>query len=286
MANRSARRFLLDNSTTCHYKGLLVEVEEGVRLQTHVSWDTNGGSNSSCAIIFLHPHPWFGGEYRNNVVSGLFQYFESLSYTCCRINFRGVGLSSGRGSWRGSSERKDLLATCRFLLNLHDDVAEHDGVAEPRSDDTPSPFINRIVICGYSYGSIIGSSIVNELDEISGFVAISYPFGVLYLLFMGHWMKKSYTDKPNLWLMGTKDNFTSISRFSRWFDDISAKSTEAVIKARERTSVTDGATASARLSVDAESKSTKVVVDGMDHFWNGRERELGDMICVWMTENL
>lgn len=46
-----------------------------------------------------------------------------------------------------------------------------------------------------------------------GCIAVSYPFGVLTWILMGHLLNLAKTEKPCLWVIGTEDNFTSVSRF-------------------------------------------------------------------------
>ena len=78
----------------------------------------------------------------NNVVVRLAANFQQAGCRTLRFNFRGVGGSSGSGSWRGSSEQDDVLAVCRHFLSI-------DGAPK------------RILIVGYSYGSAIASSVVD-----------------------------------------------------------------------------------------------------------------------------
>ncbi len=61
----------------------------------------------------------------------------------------------------------------------------------------------------------IASSCVNELDEILGYVAISYPFGPYFFLYFGNssLLSSSKSNKPKLFIIGDKDNFTSTSKF-------------------------------------------------------------------------
>ena len=108
------------------------------------------------------------------------QLFGSTSEVCVRwiapektqiytwlIYNKGVGKSSGWGSWRGGAEQSDVLSVAKFLLRKQENQKQEEF-----------PKIDQIVLVGYSYGSVVTSSVANEMDEIKGFVAISYPFGV------------------------------------------------------------------------------------------------------------
>ena len=108
-------------------------------------------------VVLTHPYGPLGGEMNNNVVAFLAMCFQAAGLTTARFNFRGVGGSTGRGTWRGSGEQQDVLAVCRHLLEMPDGP-------------------KRLIIVGYSYGSAIASSVVDALPEIKGFVAIAYPY--------------------------------------------------------------------------------------------------------------
>jgi len=109
----------------------------------------------SVGIVCTHPMPMLGGNMRNNVVYALCKYFSSLGATTLRFNFRWVGRSSGSGSWFGETERGDVVSCCNYLLENH----KH---------------INKILLIGYSYGSVISSSVAGEIDSVIGFCAIRY----------------------------------------------------------------------------------------------------------------
>jgi alpha/beta superfamily hydrolase len=69
------------------------------------------------------------------------------------------------------------------------------------------------VIVGYSYGSVIGSSVVDDHESIIGYAAISYPFGPLKLMLLSSLLPRSKSTKPKLFIMGSNDNFTSTKKF-------------------------------------------------------------------------
>ena len=59
--------------------------------------------------MVTHPLPMLGGNMHNNVVSAVCRYFSQKGATALRINFRGVGKSGGSTSWRGGTEREDVV---------------------------------------------------------------------------------------------------------------------------------------------------------------------------------
>jgi alpha/beta superfamily hydrolase len=87
-------------------------------------------ARGSAAIA--HPHPQFGGDLHNNVVTALWRGFAAAHVATVRCNFRGVGASTGAHG-DGSGERLDHLAAL--------DVAHALAPTAP------------LYGCGYSFGA-------------------------------------------------------------------------------------------------------------------------------------
>ncbi|MFW9970441.1 MAG: alpha/beta hydrolase, partial [Candidatus Odinarchaeota archaeon] len=58
-------------------------------------------------VLICHPHPQYGGDMYNNVVSGVFNKLIENDISCLRFNFRGVGKSTGIHS-DGTGELNDV----------------------------------------------------------------------------------------------------------------------------------------------------------------------------------
>ncbi len=139
-------------------------------------------------VLICHPHPEFGGNMFNNVVSGVFNTLIQNSISCLRFNFRGVGKSTGTHS-EGSGELSDVRACINFLLN------------DKKSE--------RIIICGYSYGAAIGCSAINYSNNVIGFISISFPWD-----FVGVKYKElTQSTKPKLFIQGDKDTIAQYKNF-------------------------------------------------------------------------
>jgi hypothetical protein len=88
-------------------------------------------------VVITHPHPLYGGDMDNPVVSAIRLAFRRKGFTTLRFNFRGVGASDGRhGS--GIEERLDVQAALAHLLAL--------GVTE-------------IDLAGYSFGTWVNAGV-------------------------------------------------------------------------------------------------------------------------------
>jgi len=149
-------------------------------------------SEKASAILIVHPHPQFGGDMHNNVVSGVFNKFKSNNISCLRFNFRAVGKSTGVHT-SGRGELSDVKACINFLLNERG--------------------IKRIFICGYSYGAAIGCSAVRYSEKIIGFTAISFPWDFM----SSKYKKLSQSIKPKLFIQGDRDDIAYYSKFNEHY---------------------------------------------------------------------
>jgi alpha/beta superfamily hydrolase len=139
-------------------------------------------------VLICHPHPQYGGNMYNNVVSGVFNELVDNNISCLRFNFRGVGKSSGIHS-DGTGELNDVEACIDFLI----DEGKHE----------------RIIICGYSYGAAIGCSAINYSDKVIGYISISFPWDLLD----SKYKKLSQSNKPKLFIQGNKDTVAIYEKF-------------------------------------------------------------------------
>lgn len=129
----------------------------------------------------------------NNVVSAVFNIFMTNNISCLRFNFRAVGRSTGSHS-SGRGELSDVKACIDFLINTKQ--------------------VEKIFICGYSYGAAIGCSTVSQSERIIGYASISFPWD-----FMGIKYKKlSQTDKPKLFIQGDRDDVANFNNFQNHYE--------------------------------------------------------------------
>ena len=139
------------------------------------------------AVILCHPHPEYGGDMHNNVVSALFQDYKSRDIPVIRFNFRGTGNSTGTPAG-GIGEIEDVKAVVHAFCN----ITEHDFA----------------FIAGYSFGAAVGGVAAAEMRTVIGYAAIAMPFD----LFPEH-ARRMNCAKPKLFVQGTKDNVADYTRF-------------------------------------------------------------------------
>jgi len=115
-------------------------------------------TTGSRGLIMAHPHPLYGGDMNNPVVTTVTRTFANAGYATLRFNFRGVGASQGEFA-DGRGEIYDLLAARDYLTDL--------GIKE-------------ITLAGYSFGAwvIVNAAAAGKL-ETESLILISPPAAML-----------------------------------------------------------------------------------------------------------
>ncbi len=144
-------------------------------------------------VLICHPHPQYGGNMYNNVVSGVFNKLIKNDISCLRFNFRGVGKSTGMHS-NGTGELEDVRVCINFLIN----EKNHES----------------LIICGYSYGAAIGCSAINYSDKVISYISISFPWNFVD----AQYKTQSQSDKPKLFIQGDQDTVAVYEKFEENFN--------------------------------------------------------------------
>ena len=134
----------------------------------------------------------------DHVIDSLFHSFIRNKIPVVKFNFRGVNASQGTYS-NGIGEQKDVLSALKFFKKVTK--------------------VNKIILIGYSFGSLIAYSVLCENDSIAGFIGISHPFGLMKPekrkeFSLNDFVFKEYSSKlPKLFIIGDRDEFTPIYEF-------------------------------------------------------------------------
>ncbi|GAB2218345.1 hypothetical protein Droror1_Dr00001565 [Drosera rotundifolia] len=151
----------------------------------------NSGNNNKRGIVLIHPYSIMGGC--QGLLRGIASGLADKGHLALTFDMRGVGRSTGRASITGFPEVKDVVAVCKW-------VCENLGVG-------------RILLVGSSAGAPIAGSAVDQVEQIVGYVSIGYPFGfTASILFGRHHGAILKSPKPKLFIMGTRDGFTSVKQ--------------------------------------------------------------------------
>eukprot|EP01059_Diplonema_ambulator_P006047 TRINITY_DN15821_c0_g1_i1.p1 TRINITY_DN15821_c0_g1~~TRINITY_DN15821_c0_g1_i1.p1 ORF type:complete len:247 (+),score=79.83 TRINITY_DN15821_c0_g1_i1:48-743(+) len=177
------------------WKEEYVETEEGEVIQVKVG--VPEVVREDVLVVVTHPYGLLGGDLDNPVCMAVGRMAVEKGLVTVRLNFRGVGESSGTGSWRGQAEQQDVLS----VISRYE---THPAFTSPP----------RIALIGYSYGSLISGSLLSRHPSIALYTAIAYPFSVAWALTLFN--QEAYLRPlqespsiPKLFIHGNRDQFTS-----------------------------------------------------------------------------
>jgi len=189
---------------------------------------------SHVLVLFLHPYSRFGGKMQEPVVRSCHNAFAQLGYHSLSFNFTGVGKSKGSLDWWGNGDRAAAQETIRWGLE--------------------NTTCTSVIIVGHSYGSLVGFSLLPELNTlVQGCVLISPPLGTWSKMAFGHLIEKGIKCKhPLFFVLGSEDAFTSLP---------SLKETMKKLKS---------------------SKSKALLVKNGTHNWEGMTDVVVDRVVEWV----
>jgi len=135
------------------------------------------------AALVLHPHPLGGGTMHNKVVFRAAAALNEAGLTTLRINFRGVGQSTGEHD-EGRGELDDARAGLNYL-----------------SEQYPSL---PITLCGFSFGARVGLEVgMNDL-RVRYLIGIGAPLNKYDFGFLEE------CRKPLLFVHGERDEYGDV----------------------------------------------------------------------------
>ena len=164
------------------------ETADGVTLAGDLALPDGPTGKLSGAAIVCHPHPQYGGNRFDHVVTALFRALPVAGVAALRFDFR-------RRFDDGIGERLDAAAA---LDQLADELI--GASAGPPSGDTsagPPP----LVAAGYSFGAMIAASLDDR--RIAARILVAPPLAV-----MASTTEPPGTDVPTLVLTPAHDQFS------------------------------------------------------------------------------
>lgn len=163
------------------------------------------GSNRTGAVI-SHPHPLYGGEKHNNVVSAVTHTLQETGHATLRFNFRGVGRSEGSHAG-GTGEIEDVRAAMRF-------VQEKTG-----GDEAP------VMLAGYSFGAWVSANTLEGDSFASHVLLVAPPTG----MFDFAMLTKDKQERARHIIVGDRDQFCDHDALQQVFDKLPEPKTMRVI---------------------------------------------------------
>lgn len=141
-------------------------------------------------VVICHPHPLYGGEMRNTVVTALTDAFGRAGFATLRFNFRGVGYSGGTHD-EGKGEVDDVKGAVTFLASR---------VSVP-----------SLAVVGYSFGSIVGLRAGADDPRVHSLIGVALPIARRDASFL------ETVTKPKLLISGTRDDISPAAALDRLF---------------------------------------------------------------------
>jgi alpha/beta superfamily hydrolase len=135
------------------------------------------------AALVLHPHPLGGGTMHNKVVFRAASALNDAGLVTLRINFRGVGQSTGEHD-EGSGELDDVRTGLDYLRETYPD--------------------QPITICGFSFGARVGLEVGISDDRVINLISIGTPVDKYDFSFL------VACRKPILFVHGDQDEFGNV----------------------------------------------------------------------------
>ncbi|CAG8540001.1 13353_t:CDS:2, partial [Cetraspora pellucida] len=202
------------------HKIFIPSLHDETRLEARVGINYVDAQKSIKAVIIAHPYGPLGGNFYNNVVVTVEQYFQDKGYLTIAFNFRGCGKSKGRTSWSGEPECEDYKTMLEFL-SKSGRIGENSILQIPKISD--------VTIIGYSYGSLIASSLASSSSQFTlptSYVLINYPLSVIWFLtffrsstYLNYLQTLLASTSHVLFIYGDSDQFTGVSKYKQWVKD-------------------------------------------------------------------
>jgi alpha/beta superfamily hydrolase len=135
--------------------------------------------------LVLHPHPLGGGTMHNKVVFRAARALNEAGLVTLRINFRGVGQSTGEHD-EARGERDDARAALDYL------VEKYPGLP--------------LMLAGFSFGARVGLEVGMNEARVSDLIGIGTPVDKYDFAFLKD------CRKPLLLVHGARDEFGDAER--------------------------------------------------------------------------
>ena len=145
------------------------------------------GEPSGAALV-LHPHPLHGGTMHNKVVFRAARALADAGLVTLRINFRGVGLSTGEHTGARGGEQEDARVALDYL-----------------AENYPTP---NLFLAGFSFGARVGLEVGTQDARVRYLISIGTPVSIEERDYDFSFIEECR--KPLLLVQGERDEFGSV----------------------------------------------------------------------------
>jgi uncharacterized protein len=154
------------------------------------------GETPAPGIVVSHPHPMYGGDMHNNVVSAICEVAVKGGIAALRFNFRGAGASEGKYD-DGIGEQDDVRAALSYLR------------ARPEIDP------ERIALAGYSFGAGVAVRAAASAGDLRAFIGVSVPTIMP--------LQGATLACPALFVSGDKDEYSDAGELTAFVQSLGAQ---------------------------------------------------------------
>ncbi len=140
--------------------GIVGPIEMSIDLPDELKNDSNFAVRGLALVA--HPHPLMGGTMDNKVAQTMARSFNQLGYVSVRPNFRGVGGTAGVHD-DGVGELEDLLHVTEWM-QTPSSWSQFEATANQYWVNSANTL--PLVVSGFSFGSFVGSHLVQRLAEL------------------------------------------------------------------------------------------------------------------------
>src|SRR6476646_1743023 len=146
--------------------------------------------------LVLHPHPLGGGTMHNKVVFRAAAALNDAGLLTLRINFRGVGQSTGQHD-EGRGEQDDVRTALDYLATKYPDLS--------------------ITLCGFSFGARFGLEVGIEDPRVRYLIGIGTPLKNYNFDFL------QACRKPLLLVHGERDEYGDVEHVKQMAAELAEK---------------------------------------------------------------
>jgi len=139
--------------------------------------------------LVLHPHPLHGGTMHNKVVFRAARALNDAGLVSLRINFRGVGQTTGTHD-HGRGEQTDARLALDYLVEKYPDLP--------------------VLLAGFSFGARVGLEVGVKDERVSALIGIGTPVSIPERGYDFSFL--SECRKPVLFVHGDRDEFGAVAK--------------------------------------------------------------------------
>jgi len=167
-----------------------VKTPDGIRIGGFL-WTSERSNQNLPVIIFVHQLGKLGGSAE--LMKGMASRMAKKGFDTITFNLRGIGNSGGYASWTCQSEKNDVIA----VINYAEKTLNKD-----------------IILVGSSAGGPLAGSVLDFSPRIKACMLIGYVWGFwASFLFGWAYAPLQRSSKPKIFIVGDRDEFTSITQY-------------------------------------------------------------------------